>query len=183
MLAVEVHCAFFALSNGHSCRAVAVSAVAAFFSSEQSVMVVLNIPVEAVAGVVSVEAVAGVVPVEAVAGVVPVEAVACRIPVEAVAGRIPVVSVVGQGVVGATVDFTSVPPVSQSYVVSVAAEVILATMIVAVASVRPPAVTSSVGDIYCRMVEIEVVAVRIAGINTKVPATCAPIQRTVEIAC
>ena len=174
MLAVEVHCAFFALSNGHSCRAVAVSAVAAFFSSEQSVMVVLNIPVEAVAGVVSVEAVAGVVSVEAVAGVVPVEAVACRIPV---------VSVVGQGVVGATVDFTSVPPVSQSYVVSVAAEVILATMIVTVASVRPPAVASSVGDIYCRMVEIEVVAVRIAGINTKVPATCAPIQRTVEIAC
>jgi hypothetical protein len=45
-----------------------------------------------------------------------------------------------------------------------------------------PCVSTTIGKVECGTSEVEVVAVRIAGIDAKVPIACAPIQWTIEVA-
>jgi hypothetical protein len=59
---------------------------------------------------------------------------------------------------------------------------VAAMLIEAAASVHAPAVTAPVRGVEVRVTEVEVVAARIAGIDTEVPHTIDPCQRTVEIA-
>ena len=54
-------------------------------------------------------------------------------------------------------------------------------MIVAATTIEVPAVASTVGGIEVWTSEIEVVAMRIAGIDAEVPVACIPVERTVEI--
>ena len=62
-------------------------------------------------------------------------------------------------------------------------EVVAMTVIVAVAADSVPGMGTTIGDIEVRTPEVEVVAMRIAGVDAKVPVACIPVQRTVEIGC
>lgn len=58
---------------------------------------------------------------------------------------------------------------------------VVAALIIAAASVAPPAVTTAIGQVDGRTAEIEVVASRIACVDSEMPVAGAPVERTVEI--
>ena len=61
-------------------------------------------------------------------------------------------------------------------------EVVTVVIVVSVRAVKMPGVCTTIGSIECRTSEVEVVTVRIAGIDAEVPITCAPVQWAVEVA-
>ena len=63
------------------------------------------------------------------------------------------------------------------------AEVVAAAVVVAASTVHVPAVSAAIGGIEVRTSEVEVVAMRVAGIDAEVPETVAPVERTIEIGC
>ena len=75
------------------------------------------------------------------------------------------------------------PAVVQSEVCTArSAEVCTVAVVVAVRAVQVPGMSATVCDVEVRASEVEVVAVRIAGIDAEVPITCAPVQWAVEVA-
>ena len=76
----------------------------------------------------------------------------------------------------------AVPAVQHAEVaVSCRAVVVTARVVVAVSADMVPGMTAAIAGIEHRTSEVEVVAVRIAGIDAEVPVAPVPIQRTVEI--
>ena len=61
------------------------------------------------------------------------------------------------------------------------AVVMTMVLVVAVSTVHAPAVTATIGNVEVRTSEVEVVTMRIAGIDAEVPIASAPVERTVEI--
>ena len=55
------------------------------------------------------------------------------------------------------------------------------SVIVAASAVHVPAVATAIGGIEVRATEVEVVTVRIAGVDGKVPVAGVPVERTVEV--
>lgn len=77
---------------------------------------------------------------------------------------------------------TTVPAVAQTMMaVGLRSDVVATALIVAAASVAPPAVASAIGDVDGRTAEVEVVAPRIACVDSEMPVAGAPVERTVEI--
>ena len=71
---------------------------------------------------------------------------------------------------------TAIPAVQHAEVcASYQAIVVAVVIVVAVATVQVPGMSTSVGGIECRTSEVEVVAMRIAGIDAEVPVACAPV--------
>jgi len=58
----------------------------------------------------------------------------------------------------------------------------VATVIPRAASVVVPAVASAIGVEEVGTAEIEIVAVRIAGVDAEMPEACVPVERAIEIA-
>ena len=58
----------------------------------------------------------------------------------------------------------------------------VASVVPAATTVHVPAVTTTIGDIEVRTSEVEVAAVRIAGIDAEVPVATVPVQGTIEVA-
>lgn len=56
-------------------------------------------------------------------------------------------------------------------------------MIPAASAIVPPAVPATINRVEARIAEVEVVAVRIAGINGKAPVASIPVERTIEVGC
>jgi hypothetical protein len=48
-------------------------------------------------------------------------------------------------------------------------------VVVAVAAMQMPGMSTSIGCIECRTSEVEIITVWIAGIDAEVPITCAPV--------
>ena len=61
-------------------------------------------------------------------------------------------------------------------------EVLSVTIVVAMSSMNVPGMSATIGGIEVRTSEVEVVTVRIAGIDAEVPVACLPVEGTVEIA-
>ena len=71
---------------------------------------------------------------------------------------------------------TAIPAVQHAEVcASYRAIVVAVVIVVAMATVQVPGMSTSVGGIECRTSEVEVVAMRIAGIDAEVPVACAPV--------
>ncbi len=67
-------------------------------------------------------------------------------------------------------DVTAVPTVSQTMMtIRMRTEVVAAAFIVAASSVAPPTVSATIGDVDGWPAEVEVVATRIACVDTEVP--------------
>ena len=62
------------------------------------------------------------------------------------------------------------------------AEVLSVTIVVTTTSMNVPGMSATIGGIEMRATEVEVVTMRIAGIDAEVPVACFPIEGTVEIA-
>ena len=60
-------------------------------------------------------------------------------------------------------------------------EVIMTSLIVTATAIVAPAVSAAIGHIEMRVSEIEVVAMRIAGIDAEVPVACLPVEWAIEI--
>ncbi len=60
-------------------------------------------------------------------------------------------------------------------------EVLAMAMIVAVSAYSVPGVCTMIGVIEVRTSEVEIVTVRVTGIDAEVPVTGVPVQRTIEI--
>ena len=56
-----------------------------------------------------------------------------------------------------------------------------ASMIPASTTIHSPAVTSTIGNVEVRATEVEVVAVRISGVDAEMPVTSVPVERAIEI--
>jgi hypothetical protein len=61
-------------------------------------------------------------------------------------------------------------------------EVLSVTIVVTSITMNVPGMSATIADIEGRRAEIEVVTVRISGVDTEVPVTCLPVEGTVEIA-
>ena len=61
-------------------------------------------------------------------------------------------------------------------------EVCPVAIVVAVSAVQVPGMSATIGGIEVRTSEVEIVTVRIAGIDAEVPVACLPVEWTVEIA-
>jgi hypothetical protein len=80
-------------------------------------------------------------------------------------------------------EFTTVPTVMHTHMLSSwGAEMLSVTIVVAVSSVDVPGMSATIGGIEVRTSEVEVVTVRITGIDAEVPVTCLPVEGTVEVA-
>ena len=81
-----------------------------------------------------------------------------------------------------TAEVTTVPTVVHADVLSVwGTEVLAMAVIVAVSAYSVPGVCTMIGVIEVRTSEVEVVTMRVTGIDAEVPITGVPVQRTVEI--
>ena len=79
-------------------------------------------------------------------------------------------------------EITTVPTVVHTDMLSVrGVEVLTMTVIVAVSANSVPSVGTMIGVIEVRTSEVEVVTVRVAGIDAEVPVAGVPVQRTIEI--
>lgn len=80
-------------------------------------------------------------------------------------------------------EISAIPAIMHSYVLSVARTIVALVMIVVTMSAMcVPSMPSAISGIEVRTSEIEVVAVRIAQIDAKVPITGLPVKWTIEIA-
>jgi len=76
----------------------------------------------------------------------------------------------------------TVPAVVHTYMLSSwCAEMLSAVIVVTASSVNMPGMAATIGGIEVRTSEVEVVTVRIAGIDAEVPVACLPVEGTVEI--
>ena len=83
---------------------------------------------------------------------------------------------------GTSTIVAAIPTVVHSYVLSVWSAIVVAVaMIVARTAYSVPGMCPMIGVIEMRTSEVEVVTVRIAGIDAEVPVTSVPVQRTIEI--
>ena len=81
------------------------------------------------------------------------------------------------------VELTTIPAVVHTYMLSSrGAEVLAVAIVVTAISMNMPGMSATIGGIEVRTSEVEVVTVRIAGIDAEVPVTCLPVEGTVEIA-
>ena len=88
----------------------------------------------------------------------------------------------GGTVTVAATEVTTIPTVVHAEVLSVGGTVVVAvTVIVAVSANSVPGMGTTIGDIEVRTSEVEIVTVRITGIDAEVPVTSVPVQRTIEI--
>jgi hypothetical protein len=88
----------------------------------------------------------------------------------------------GGTVTVAATEVTTIPTVVHAEVLSVGGTVVVAvTVIVAVSAKSVPGMGTTIGDIEVRTSEVEIVTVRITGIDAEVPVTSVPVQRTIEI--
>ena len=55
-------------------------------------------------------------------------------------------------------------------------------VVIAVSAVHVPGMAATIGGIEVRTSEVEIVTIRIAGIDAEVPVACLPVERAVEIA-
>jgi len=79
-------------------------------------------------------------------------------------------------------EVTTVPTVVHADMPSVRGpEVLAMAMIVAVSAYSVPGVGTTIGVIEMRTSEVEVVSMRVTGIDAEVPVTGIPIQRAIEI--
>ena len=82
----------------------------------------------------------------------------------------------------AAMEFTTIPTVVHTYMLSSwGTEVISATVVVAAIAVDMPRMSATIGDIEVRTSEVEVVAMRIAGIDAEVPVAGLPVEGAIEI--
>jgi len=82
----------------------------------------------------------------------------------------------------AAMEFTTIPTVVHAYMLSSwGTEVISATVVVAAIAVDMPRMSATIGDIEVRTSEVEVVAMRIAGIDAEVPVAGLPVEGAIEI--
>ena len=73
-------------------------------------------------------------------------------------------------------EVTAIPAVVHAEVcASGRTEVVAVVIVVAVGTMQVPGMSTSVGGIECGASKVKVVAVWIAGIDTKVPVACAPV--------
>ena len=80
-------------------------------------------------------------------------------------------------------EITTVPTVVHTYMLSSwGAEVLSVTIVVAAISVDMPGMSATIADIECRRSEVEVITVRISGVDAEVPVACLPVEGTVEVA-
>ena len=89
----------------------------------------------------------------------------------------------GGTVTVATTEFTTVVTVVHADVLSAVTIVAAVSVIVAMATHSVPGMGTAIGVVEVRTSEVEVVTVRIAGIDAEVPVTSVPVQRTIEIGC
>ena len=83
----------------------------------------------------------------------------------------------------AAMELTTVPTVVHTHMLpSWSAEVLSVTIVVATIAMYVPGMSTTIGDIEARCSEVEVVTVRITGVDAEVPVACLPIEGTVEIA-
>ena len=81
------------------------------------------------------------------------------------------------------IEFTTVPTVMHTYMFSSrGAEMLSAIIVVPTSSVYMPGMSATIGGIEVWTSEVEVVTMRITGIDAEVPVACLPIEGTVEIA-
>ena len=84
----------------------------------------------------------------------------------------------------AATEVATVPTVVHAEVLSVRCmEVVAVAMIVAVSAYSVPCVGTTIGVVEMGTSEVEVVTVRVAGIDAEVPVTGVPVERTIEIGC
>ena len=79
---------------------------------------------------------------------------------------------------------TAVPTVTHARVLlacSVRTEMIVTTLVIAAATIMAPAVSTTIGQVEVWTTKVEVVTMRIAGIDAKVPNTSLPIEWAVEV--
>ena len=82
-----------------------------------------------------------------------------------------------------TIELTTVPTVVHAYMLSSrCAEVLAVAIVVTTISMNIPGMSATIGGIEVRTSEVEVVTVRIAGIDAEMPVACLPVEGTVEIA-
>ena len=84
--------------------------------------------------------------------------------------------------VARAVEVTAIPAVVHAEVVSVRDTIAIpVSIVVAISAMNMPGVSAMIGGIEMWTPEVEEVTLRIAGIDTEVPVTCIPVERTVEI--
>ena len=86
------------------------------------------------------------------------------------------------GTVTMVAELTTIPAVMHTNVpISGCAEMFSASVVVAAVAMDVPSMSTAIGGIKGRTSEVEVVTVRIAGIDAEVPVACLPVERTIEI--
>jgi hypothetical protein len=81
------------------------------------------------------------------------------------------------------VEFATIPAVVHTHMLSSwGAEVLSMTIVVTTTSMNVPGMSATIGGIEVRTSEVEVVTMRIAGIDAEMPIACFPVEGTVEIA-
>ena len=86
------------------------------------------------------------------------------------------------GAVTVATEVTTVPTIVHTDMLSVGCvEVVSMAVIVAVSAYSVPGVCTTIGVVEMRTSEVEVVTMRVTGIDAEVPVTGVPVQRTVEI--
>ena len=81
------------------------------------------------------------------------------------------------------IELTAVPTVVHAHMLSSrCAEVLAVAIVVTTISMNMPGMSATIGGIEVRTSEVEVVTMRIAGIDAEVPVACLPVEGTVEIA-
>jgi hypothetical protein len=80
-------------------------------------------------------------------------------------------------------ELTTVPTVVHAHMLpSWGAEVLAMAIVIAAIAMYVPGMSATIGGIEVGTSEVEVVTVRIAGIDAEVPVACLPVEGTVEIA-
>jgi hypothetical protein len=79
-------------------------------------------------------------------------------------------------------ELATIPAVMHANVsVSGGAEVFSVSVVIAAVTMDVPSMSATISGIEGWTSEVEIVTVRITGIDAKVPVTCLPVERTIEI--
>ena len=79
---------------------------------------------------------------------------------------------------------TTIPAIVHTYMLSVwGTEVISESVVVSMASMTVPSMTTTIGSVEVRTSKVEVVTVWVTTVDTEVPVTSLPVQRTIEVTC